>query len=501
MGVIKRQSLKFTFINLIGTFIGFLSVIFIYPLDKELYGYFQSLYSTAYLLTPILGLGIQAAIIKYYPIFEQKNVKNSFLGFSFSILALSILVSTVILALIYNLLKPFLFSKFENFQFISDNIFIIYILAILLLLCSFFIAHATTKKRIVIPDIINSLLLKLFLPLIILLMFLNYWPQELFGKTILIYFGVIAISIFIYLLSLKTQFKRPDFSAMNKAEYFGLFGFMGFSFLNSLGSSVALKLDISMIGAMVSVEAVQIYTIIMVISNILDIPARALNQIASPVISESWATNDKANIQMVYQKSSVYGLIIGLLMFLVLYFSWEDILSLMPRSLASLDVVLSIFLFLSLARITDLVTGINSVIITYSNKFKYHMYFLIILAVINVFLNYIFIKNHGIIGAAVATGISYFLFNVMKYIFVQREFQLNIIWADHIKVLIWSIAVFLSVYWIPFSSMPIINMIVKGILITGLFGAGMIWINPMGEMRDLARDFYKKLITLSKVKN
>lgn len=78
MGVIQRQSLKYTAVNFIGTFIGFLSVVFIYPLDIEIYGDFQAIFGFAVLLVPLLGFGIQAAIVKFYPIFVQKKEANNF---------------------------------------------------------------------------------------------------------------------------------------------------------------------------------------------------------------------------------------------------------------------------------------------------------------------------------------------------------------------------------------------------------------------------------------
>lgn len=498
MGVIQRQSLKFTVINLLGTFIGFLSVIFIYPLDKELYGYFQSLYSNAYLLTPVLGLGIQAAVIKYYPVFKQKSLDTTFLGFTFSVLIFTIVISSAFLVMTYLLFKPFFFQVFDNFQFISDNIGVIYLLGILLLLSLFFMAHATVRMRIVIPDLIYSLLLKIFLPALILLTVLQVWPKEWFTHTILIYFMAVACAILFYISLLKIPFRRPQLKSLNRSEYLGLAGFMGFSFLNGLGASVALKLDISMISTMISIEAVQIYAIIMTISNIMDIPARALNQIASPVISDSWASGEHSNIQMVYQKSSVYGLIIGVFLFLVLFFCWSDILNLMPQRPASLNIVLTVFLFLSLARLTDLITGVNSVIIIYSQKYKYHMYLLIFLALINIVLNYFFIKTMGITGAAVATGLSYFLFNVGKYIFVKKSFQFSIVWKDHLKIGLMTLTVFFVIYIIPFAWHPIINIILKSLLISLLLGMGMWWLNPLGEFRQIAQNMLTKWVLFFK---
>ena len=54
MGVIQRQSFKYSIINFIGVGIGILSVLFIYPKALEVVGLFRSLFDASVLATIVV---------------------------------------------------------------------------------------------------------------------------------------------------------------------------------------------------------------------------------------------------------------------------------------------------------------------------------------------------------------------------------------------------------------------------------------------------------------
>jgi O-antigen/teichoic acid export membrane protein len=495
LGIIQRQSIKFTIINFIGTFIGFLSVVFIYPLDGGiLYGYFQLIYGSAVLVVPLLALGMQGAIVKYYPIFVHKEKDKQFLAFTLVLTTVSIILSTTMIGLGYLFFKHQLFSIFDNFSVIDDNKYTILSLSYIITYSSVFLYHAVVRYRIVIPDIINTVGLKIFLPTLVFIASLGLIQKNWFLPILLLYFSLVAAALFVYILNLDRHEWKPDMRVLDRKGYQEFFGFMGFAVLNGLGATLALRLDITMIGAMLNVKAVAIYGIIMTISNVMEIPSKALNQIASPVISNNWANENRANIQDVYQKSSLYGLVGGLYLFLIIYFIWVDILQLMPGKFdVTLSTILTIFALLSFARIADLVTGVNSIIIAYSKDYKYHMYFLVILGLANVILNYMFIKQFGLVGAAFATTIAYLLFNTLKHFFVKYRFGFNLKFRNHFWVLLSAFLSFTTLYFIHPDLHPIVNIVLKSSITTVVFGSLIYLINPGGVWRDLLHDYLTKI--------
>jgi O-antigen/teichoic acid export membrane protein len=460
------------------------------------------MHSFATLLTPFLGFGIQGAIIKFYPVFVNKKLDTHFLSFTMALATVSAVISTAIIALVYVLAKPCLYQIFANFALVEENKYSILILGYIFLYSSIFLFHATARFRIVIPDIINNIGLKIFLPLLILAIYFGILNRALFVPVIIIYFLLVCLALMIYLFRLDKHRHQPKILKLEKAEYKGLIAFMLFSVLNGLGISLALKIDIAMVGTMISKEAVGLYTIILTISNVMEIPAKAINQISAPVVSKSWANGEKQNILDIYRKSSVYGLIGGVFLFLILYFIWVDIITLMPGKL-NLDIqtVLLIFTLLSMARIIDLVTGVNSVIISYSTDYRFHMFFLLILGCANIIMNYFFLIHFGLVGAALATCISYLIFNVIKYVFVKLRFGLTIEFGQHLYILIAGSIVFFLMYWIDIQLPVLINVLVKPLMAGGLYFF-MIWkLNPGGEIRKFTHDFLTQALSLLPLKN
>ena len=502
LGVIQRQSIKYTAINFIGTFLGFLSVIFIYTLDHPLYGYFQTVYGYAVLLVPFLSFGIQSAIVKFYPEFVQQNKASRFLVYTLILTTISVLSSSVILLCLYFLLRSWFAQLFPNFSEIDENLLYIFLLSYIITYISIFHYHAVAKLRIVIPDILVTLGLKLFLPFLILMVYLGYWPRSWFMGSVLVYFCFVCIALFYYLNTLGHNIWKPDMALLDKGQFKEFRSFMGFAMLNGLGATLALRLDIAMIAAMISLEAVGIYGIIMTISNVMEIPAKALNQISGPVISTSWANENHENIQDVYQKSSVYGLIGGLFLFLLLYFIWPDIIQLMSgKNKFDLHTVLMVFSFLSIARIIDLVTGVNSIIISYSKDYKFHMYFLLVLGGLNFILNFLLLPKYGIIGAAIATAISYVIFNVIKYVFVQVRFGFRLHFRSHILIIASGLFCFVVLSLVNTTFHPIVNLCLKSIIIATIYGLLMYFLNPGGEIRQIVYENLNKLPFIRRIRS
>lgn len=491
MGIIQRQSLKYTLINFVGTFLGFLSVIFIYPLQEEAYATFQFVFNNASLLVPFLGLGIHGVIVKYFPVFHSKNAEHQFLFFTLKLSTLFASVLTFLIILLYFIFNTQLSLWFENFELIEANKFFILALAWLLLFNSNFIYHASTKLRIVIPDLISTIGIKIFLPILVLALYFDWIAVNIFMYWIIGFYFLVGIFLFFYSWSLAPHSTATDFGILDKGEYKGLVGFMLFAALNSLGISLVLKLDVLMIGSMLTKRDLWLFTTVLVISNVMDIPMKALNQIASPVISNDWKTKSLNNIKSIYQKSSVYGIMIGVLLFGMIYVIWPDILALMPNDkngvVRNLDptLVQNIFICLGFAKLIDLATGLNSNIITYSEKYRVHMYMLLGLGLMNIILNYYLIYNIGILGAAIASLISWTTFNFIKYIYVKTKFGIGISFGVQTVLMLIGLSITTLVNNVPFDFHPVINIGMKSATVVLLYFSALWLYNPEGTFRKL----------------
>jgi O-antigen/teichoic acid export membrane protein len=112
------------------------------------------------------------------------------------------------------------------------------------------------------------------------------------------------------------------------------------------------------------------------------------------------------------------------------------------------------------------------------------MYFLVILGVFNLVLNYLFLTKYGLVGAAFATFLSVIIFNVLKHLFVYFKFGFSLQKLPLLQVILTGVFVFVVMLIVQPPFHPIVNIIMKVITLIILY-APIIWFaNPGGDVRS-----------------
>jgi len=493
MGIIKRQGIKTTLVNFIGAFIGGLAVLFVYSLDNEIYGYAQWLYSTAYLILPFATLGILSLIVKYYPAYNSEGTKN-YNGFLSLIILLLVAVFSLFL-ICWSVFKPFLVSLLDrlnmNGALLETNQHFIIILVGILILLYFAVYQASNKLRIFVPAIIWQLGYKIFLPLLVLAYVYYGFTQSQFAYAIILFYGVATLLLFLYLIAIKGlkfgKIKKPtpDFSFKEMGKY-SLFGS-----LNQLSSGFAFRLDAIMIPLFIDMTNNGFYGKTLFIANVVEMPTRAITQIAGPIISKAWKEDDLEEIDKVYKKASNNLFLIGVFLFLVIWYVLDDLIGISADP-TSFPKARMIFLFLAGAKLIDMLTSVNTQIIIYSKKYKYNLAFLVLLGISNVILNIKLIPEYQILGAAIATGISLAAYNLIKIIFIYKSYKLQPFTPQNLKSLVLLVTLALLFYVLPFDFNPIVNIILKVALLSLLFVPIAYFWNISEDVNQTVKSFFQK---------
>ena len=449
--------------------IAFLSILFVYPLDLKSYGNAQFLLSSAMVLTPVLGMGLSQSSVKFFTSYSEFSGREK--GF-FNILLILHLIPFFLFAGIYLPLRSSIFvylskSDFDVNLFQSNEISIL-IITCLVMLNSTLTMYISNYGRIVIPSIIIDFTYKLYLPLVVLLVYFGYLDFNSIAYSIVFYYIAAVLLLFIYAHKLNILGFQTNFSFLNKERLISIMKFSVYSALTGLGAILAFRIDAVMVASLLDEMSCGLYFNILVIAMVIDIPNQAIAKIAGPIISRSWTKGATEEIQVIYSKASLNSLIFGMLLFLGLAFNLEDIFVLSSNPKAFLGVT-NVFLFLGLAKLVDAATGINTQILVYSKYYKYNLMFLLILAVLNIGLNVLFIKNYGLIGAAIATFVSLSIYNIVKYLFIKYSMGMSPFSLDTIKVLVISAFVFLLVYVLPMPANVILSILFRSVLIVLLF--------------------------------
>jgi O-antigen/teichoic acid export membrane protein len=497
MGIIKRQGIKSSIVYFAGAIIGALAIFFVYPLDNEIYGYAQFLYNTAYLFIPLGTMGGLSIIVRYFPKFnsDDSDNYNGFLSLVLSILSLAFAVFVILWYFFSDFFLSYLQGLNMDTAKIADNeIYIILLLGCLILL-NLFTAQSSNKLRIVVPHIIQTLGFKLFLPALVLAYVYLEFSESQFAFSIVAFFGVAALLVLLYLRLIDGvkfgKIRKPtnDFSYKEMAKY-SLFGT-----LNALSNGIALRTDSIMIPLLLTYAKNGAYGMASFISNVIEIPTKSITQIAGPIISKAWEEDNLIEIDTIYKKASVNLFMIGSLLFLGIWYLIDDLISLSTNPESFINARM-IFFFLGIGKLIDMITSVNTQIIVYSEKYKFNLLFLSILAVSNIILNFIMIPRYGIVGAAIATTISMVAYNIMKVVFIYKSFNLHPFSQGSFKILLLLVTLTLGFYIFPTEWHPIVSILVKGSFVTLIFLPIAYFWNISEDANELVRSTLRKFIKL-----
>ncbi len=125
---------------------------------------------------------------------------------------------------------------------------------------------------------------------------------------------------------------------------------------------------------------------------------------------------------------------------------------------------------IGLAKFYDVMLGNNNAIILNTKYYRYVLFFGLLLVFMMIALNMIFIPLYGIDGAALATLISVAVYNTIKLLFVVRRMNLYPFTAQTLHSLGIITIVFLLFFFWDFSFHPLVNILLKSILVTILYG-------------------------------
>jgi len=441
MGIIQRQSIKTLIVSLAGVLIAGFSMLFVYKLDESIYGTAQFIYGVAAFLTPFASLGIASTTVRFYPSFLEQDYKylNSMLLYLGIISVGFLIVYFLFQDYFYELLR---ITRVDEDGLIKSYTSFIIPLVLVLNLNYVLMAYSSNKLRIVIPEIINTLSYKIFLPILILLVYFNYLQEDYIATAILIFFIIVSCCLVLYLCSIDAIKLRSGLLSLSRKKLSEIARYSGFSGLNTIGGTLAFRVDIIMIGTMLTMEAVGIYSILMFLTNVIEIPRKSISKIASPIISKAWTDHNVDEIRSIYKKSSINSLVAGVGIFLIIWYSLPilDFLSIGEDRFYNGRYV---FLFLAIGKMIDSLMSVNSEIIIHSKYYKVNLYFLLFLGISNICLNYILITMYQLLGAAIATSISYLLYNVMKFIYIWYRFKLTPFSKNTLILISISVSIFL----------------------------------------------------------
>jgi len=244
---------------------------------------------------------------------------------------------------------------------------------------------------------------------------------------------------------------------------------LSYSFLIILGGSAALillEIDKVMLNQFISIENVAYYGVSVYIATVIIVPSRAMHQITYPLTAELLNTHNDVGLDKLYKKTSLTLFIASGILFVLIILNLNDLYLMLPENYRN---GFTIVFLIGLAKVMDSLLGnINSIL--YNSKYyKTVLIFGVCLAALTILLNYILIPKLGLEGAALASFVSIFIFNLVKLIFVRMKFGILPFTSATFKVFATLILLAVLFDLLQFQFHPIINIGLKSLLIVVMY--------------------------------
>lgn len=495
MGIVLKQSFKNTLFIYLGFAFGGINTLFLYTrfLKDEYYGLVTFLLATSNLLMPLIALGIHHTIVKFFSSYFTKVEKDKFLS---SVLFLPLLIAIPMGFfgnLFYQEISTYL--SVENL-IIKEYTFVIYLVAFTTAYFEVFYAWAKVQFQSVFGNIIKELWNRV---VVMILLFGVYF--EFLTKAEFIYYLTAAyfLRMFVmmfYAFSLyfpKFTFARPD--NFNEIARFSLYIILA-------GSAGAIILDIDkfMIPGKESLEKAAYYSVAVFIGSFIEAPSRAMLNILQPLTSKTLNEKNHKEVASLYKKSSINLLLISGFFFVLINANVNQLFSLLPKEYAGGALVV---LMISILKLYNGFLGNNGAIINNSKFYKITLPLSLSMAFSVYFLNKLFYYelDLGTNGLALATLIVILVANTFKLLFVKSKFSMTpftdkswlmilIVTGLYLLFNFWDFPIS-DIYLFKIPVHPIINILLKSILITIIYVFLVIKLNVSTEITSLSKRFYK----------
>lgn len=480
--------------------LGIVNNLFVYPKFLVLYGTFQMLNSLTKLLSPLNLFGLVAVINRYFN--EYRGRGKQFILFILQ----WFLIGFGVFSLFYFLVLPYLIDALNSiFPFINilkiNNLAIYF--ALLFYSLSLILSNISyTNKRIVVPTLINRVIhVKVLVPLAIIAVSFFGLDTSLFLWIIAAVFALVFVILLSYVVyngwlsdSPQLDSEQTKITTLKEKLNFGAYG----SF-NELGMYLAFSLDVVLVYFLLGDKATGFYSIFLFLANVVRLPIDSVSGLFLPLVNTFLREKDYPKISSYYKRLSKLFLFLCGGIFLFIFFAFDDILRIVNKG--ELLEAKYIFVFISIGILANGLTYMNSAIIIQSEYYRWNLFFIILLAILNVFVSYYLIvyyfpEEYASAGAACGTAISLAIFNFLKTAFVYFNFKLSPFSLDTGKLLILLlVCLFVStLITLPFH--PVVNLAIKGILVS------LVYFLPVLKLRiieDLNSLIVSKIPQLKKV--
>lgn len=253
--------------------------------------------------------------------------------------------------------------------------------------------------------------------------------------------------------------------------------------------------DSIMIGYFRNASDVGVYSAVFRVALLVVLPLTAFNTIFAPIVSESFARNELQKINELFKTVTMWIFTLSLPLVLLFILFAKPIMEIFGDDFM---VGASALIVLGIGELVNAGVGSAGYILTMAGRPKINSYNAAALCIVNIILNYLLIPRFGIMGAAVATGISIAVVNIARLIEVYLILKIHPYKITYFKPFIAGLLSFLAILQLikGISHIPIFTMIVLSLLFIVIYSFLIFLLRLEEGDKYILKLVYQKIVNL-----
>ncbi len=496
MGIVLRQSFKATIVSYAGAVLGYINLLFLYPLclTPQLVGFTRLFVEIATVIAWFSQLGLSSAIIRYFPLFHNPEKKHN--GFLFYITIIPI-IGFALFGIATVLFKTSIINYFaQDGTLITQYFYYVLPIAFFLLYTIVSESYSAVLMRIVVPRIAKEIVLRLAITVVILAYYFKWIDQDGLITGFVMGYGIVTIINICYILSIQNSSFKPQTDMLTRTNKKDIITYLLYIMLAGLGGNVVSKIDVFMISSKINLSETGVFSVAFFMAMVIELPSRSLLQILSPIASKTIQDNDIPKLNELYKKSSTNQMLFTSILFVLIWININNAFAIMPNGELYKSGVWVMF-FIGLSKVFDAATGINIIIINNSKYYYFGLFAMVFLAINAIIFNIYLIPRYGITGAAIATATSIFLSNTMYVMFVWFKFKIQPFTNATLKTLVVAMLALGINYILPQFQNPFIDIFIRSSVVGIILLAAMYYWKISSDFNA----FFNKFIKMRSIKD
>ncbi|MCX6210545.1 MAG: hypothetical protein NTZ59_13855 [Bacteroidetes bacterium] len=490
MQTLRKQTLLSSIFMIMGFVFGGLTVLLYTKygvLSKAEVGLTKTMVDFSSLAIAFSTLGLTPVLYKFYPYYNDNlpKKKNELL----TLVLGGAIIGFTIFCIVGYFIKPLVIKKYEtNSPLVVQYYPYLFVFAIGMLLFTVFETVAYVTHKSVVSNFLKETALR-FLSVTLLIVFCFLKKKDLmsFNNFITLYSFLFIVLFFILFFYLKKKDEIHFYfsiSRVTKKFWKKMLSMQILIYSGFIIMTLTQVIDALTLGAKKGQDTVGDFTIAQYGASLVYIPCKAMIGGSIGILTQAWKDKNMKEIDRIYGRSCINLSLMALFLFGNIWLNsipLIDALQINPTWKMGMNAMF----FFCVARTIESSTGINNLIIGTSTFWKFEFITGMVLLAVRIPTTLYFIGRYGLIGSAYSDIISITIYNLIRYEYLRRKFNMQPFTYKNILAIMLAVTSYFIAFYLCNNLSGFVGIITRAIVFSATMVVGIFTLNLTPDARQL----------------